>query len=151
MFETIKLAIIVGFLSLPGSDRSIPSSEIKCVADAVYYEARGEPVHGQIRVAQVIKNRIDIKTYTACEVVYQPHQFAGIKAKRRAPIDKAQYETAVSIAYQVLTSSIIDDTGVLWFDNVKPQKARPWFKQAMRRGYITPVETIGNHTFYRQK
>jgi len=45
----------------------------KCVADAVYFEARGEPVRGQMAVAQVVMNRVFSGRYPndVCGVVYQ--------------------------------------------------------------------------------
>ena len=45
----------------------------KCLANAVYFEARGEPVRGQIAVAQVVMNRVFSPFYPndVCGVVYQ--------------------------------------------------------------------------------
>jgi spore germination cell wall hydrolase CwlJ-like protein len=45
----------------------------KCLAEAVYFEARGEAVRGQIAVAQVVLNRAFSGFYpsTVCGVVYQ--------------------------------------------------------------------------------
>jgi spore germination cell wall hydrolase CwlJ-like protein len=45
----------------------------KCLANAVYFEARGEPVRGQIAVAQVVMNRVFSPFYPndICDVVYQ--------------------------------------------------------------------------------
>src|SRR5437868_8774388 len=45
----------------------------KCLAEAVYFEARGEAVRGQIAVAQVVMNRVFSGFYptTVCGVVYQ--------------------------------------------------------------------------------
>jgi spore germination cell wall hydrolase CwlJ-like protein len=45
----------------------------KCLANAVYFEARGEPVRGQIAVAQVVMNRVFSGYYpnNVCGVVYQ--------------------------------------------------------------------------------
>ena len=45
----------------------------KCLAEAVYFEARGEAIRGQIAVAQVVMNRVFSGYYpkTVCGVVYQ--------------------------------------------------------------------------------
>ena len=42
-----------------------------CLALAVYFEARSEPIAGQLAVAQVIENRVASRHYpdNACEVV----------------------------------------------------------------------------------
>ena len=47
--------------------------ELKCLATAIYFEARGEPVAGQKAVAQVVLNRTKSERYphTVCGVVYQ--------------------------------------------------------------------------------
>ena len=53
-------------------EKSRAKSE-KCLAEAVYFEARGEAVRGQIAVAQVVMNRAFSGFYptTVCGVVYQ--------------------------------------------------------------------------------
>ncbi|NAZ35783.1 cell wall hydrolase [Rubellimicrobium sp. CFH 75288] len=45
----------------------------RCLAEALYHEARGEPLRGQIAVAEVILNRVDSRWYpdTVCAVVRQ--------------------------------------------------------------------------------
>lgn len=57
--------------ALPSSAYSEP--EQQCLAEAIYFEARGEPEKGQIAVAQVVLNRVRNPAYpdTICKVVYQ--------------------------------------------------------------------------------
>ncbi|HKS85169.1 MAG TPA: cell wall hydrolase, partial [Pseudolabrys sp.] len=57
-------------LALAGAARAKAE---KCLANAVYFEARGEPVRGQIAVAQVVMNRVFSPFYPndVCGVVYQ--------------------------------------------------------------------------------
>jgi hypothetical protein len=45
----------------------------RCLAEALYFEARGETVRGQFAVAEVILNRVDSARYpdTVCGVVHQ--------------------------------------------------------------------------------
>ena len=55
-------------------------SERNCLADAIYYEARGESVVGQLAVADVVLNRVAHENYpnTICGVVYQgSHRATG--------------------------------------------------------------------------
>lgn len=49
------------------------ASEQKCLAEAIYYEARSETLDGQKAVAEVIANRTNSKLYPSsiCGVVYQ--------------------------------------------------------------------------------
>jgi spore germination cell wall hydrolase CwlJ-like protein len=44
-----------------------------CLATAVYFEARGEPIDGQIAVAEVVMNRVEDNRFpdSVCEVVKQ--------------------------------------------------------------------------------
>ncbi|MEM8571907.1 MAG: cell wall hydrolase [Pseudomonadota bacterium] len=55
-------------------------AEWRCLAEGVYFEARGEPLKGQIAVAEVILNRVDSSRYpdTICGVTNQ-----GVVAGRR--------------------------------------------------------------------
>jgi len=76
---------IAGFLATPEADiaysrdwlaRQDPASggaQWRCLAEALYFEARGESVKGQFAVAEVILNRVDQETYpdTVCGVVKQ--------------------------------------------------------------------------------
>ena len=57
-------------LGITGAERAKAE---KCLANAVYFESRGEPVKGQIAVAQVVMNRVFSPFYpkTVCGVVYQ--------------------------------------------------------------------------------
>jgi len=51
--------------------------ELMCIATAIYFEARGESIAGQIAVAQVILNRVNDPRYPsdACSVVYQAETY----------------------------------------------------------------------------
>ena len=51
----------------------VTAPEQKCLAEAVYFEARGEPFDGQVAVAEVVLNRVRNPAYpgTVCGVVYQ--------------------------------------------------------------------------------
>jgi spore germination cell wall hydrolase CwlJ-like protein len=48
-------------------------NEVKCLAEGIYFEARGEPLRGQLAVGRVIMNRVASDAYpnTICRVVYQ--------------------------------------------------------------------------------
>jgi hypothetical protein len=58
---------------LGGMDRADGGKQWECLAEAIYFEARGEPVEGQVAVAEVILNRVDSDRYpdTICAVVNQ--------------------------------------------------------------------------------
>jgi hypothetical protein len=57
------------------------NAEQDCLASAVYFEAQGEPLEGQLAVAEVVLNRTRSGLYpiTICNVVTQPWQFSFVR------------------------------------------------------------------------
>ena len=134
-------------------ETSRPKSE-KCLADAIYFEARGEHVRGQMAVAQVVLNRAFSGKYpsTVCGVVYQnAHRhlacqftFAcdGIPDVVREP---DMWERAKTIAAEMLD-------GKLWLPEVG--KATHYHAYWVRPGWVremTKMHKLGVHTFYRPR
>ena len=118
----------------------------QCMATAVYFESMGEPLEGQLAVAEVVMNRAKSGRYPAswCGVVKQKSQFSFVRSGRFPRIDtgceawrKAQAITRIAVLG--LTSSLPSD--VLWYhaDYVTPK-----WRYNLRR-----VEKIGAHIFYR--
>lgn len=116
-------------------------SDLRCLATAVYFEARGEPMEGQLAVAQAILNRVDSGRYaaTVCGVVNQPKQFSFDRT--RTPRAGNDWQTAQAIA-----KIAADD---MWKD-VAP-KALSFHAVRVSPNWTdkTRVATIGNHVFYR--
>ena len=134
-------------------DESREQSE-KCLTEAIYFEARGEAVRGQMAVAQVILNRVFSGKYpnTVCGVVYQnAHRrlhcqftFAcdGIPDIVREP---DMWERAQTIAAEMLD-------GKLWLPEVG--KATHYHASWVRPGWVremTKMHRLGVHTFYRPR
>ena len=77
MIERIALATllaIAGFGAAPTmAEAADPTTPKECLAMALYHEARGEPIEGQVAVGNVILNRVDSKYHpdTVCGVVYK--------------------------------------------------------------------------------
>jgi spore germination cell wall hydrolase CwlJ-like protein len=126
----------------------------KCLSAAIYFESRGEPVRGQIAVAQVILNRTFSGYYpnTVCGVVYQNShrhlacQFTfacdGIPDVVREP---DAMERAKKIAAQMLD-------GKLWLPEVG--KATHYHAYWVRPSWVremTKMHKLGVHTFYRPR
>ena len=57
------------------------STKTNCIATAVYFEARGETLEGQLAVARVVMNRAASGSYPAelVRVVKQPAQFSFVR------------------------------------------------------------------------
>ena len=116
-----------------------------CLASAVYFEARGEPLEGQLAVAEVVLNRAASGRYpdTICEVVTQPWQFSFV---RRGVIPRADRATeawrkAVAVARiaQAQAMRLLPEN-VLWYhaNYVSPS----WGRRLAR------TRQIGLHIFY---
>lgn len=77
---TNKLATVIFAQALAGHPEgpSVPLEEVMCVTEAVYFEARGEPVEGRYAVGRLIQNRVESPRYpeTFCKVVEQYKQFS---------------------------------------------------------------------------
>lgn len=119
------------------------SDELECLAGAVYFESKGEPLSGQLAVANVIINRTTSGRFprTICGVVKQPGQFSFLRGGEIPEIRSgAQYRTAMAIAEIAMDKEWDNPTpGALYFHarRVSPGWARP------------RVATIGNHIFFR--
>ena len=119
--------------------------EQECLANAVYFEARSEPIEGQLAVAEVVMNRAASGRYPAslCAVITQKAQFSFIRRGKfpRPDRDSAAWKKAVaiaSIAQQKLAPTL--PAGVLWYHAtyVSPK----WGKR------LTKQTQIGLHIFY---
>ena len=115
-------------------------AQIECLAQNVYFEARGEPLKGQIAVANVVMNRINyVFAKTPCEVVMQRNQFSWFKHHPKI-VDKELYKRNRQVAHDVYYSQIADIThGALYYHALY---VRPHWKYAR-------VATIGHHIFYK--
>lgn len=126
--------------------------EQKCLAEGIYFEARGESVKGQAAVAQVILNRVRNPHYpdTICGVVYQNEDWRNrcqfSFACDRIPdiiASPRHWKIAKEIAMAVTA-------GKIWFKDVGSAThyhatyVSPAWGPTMKR-----VEKIGKHIFYR--
>ena len=124
--------------------RETPDAETECLARAVYWESKGEPLAGQLTVAEVVINRAESGRFapTICGVVRQPSQFSFVRRGHipQPPSGSRDWHTAVAIA-QIAMQDLADGGAprALYFH---ARRARP--------GWNRPrVATIGNHVFYR--
>lgn len=122
------------------------SAEMECLAGAVYFEARGEPLAGQLAVAQVVINRTESRHFpsTYCGVVHQPRQFSYVRNGRTPHIrrDTQAWRNAraiARIAHEGLWDSQAGDALYFHANYVRPNWSRT--KQALA--------TIDTHVFYR--
>ncbi|WP_425229052.1 cell wall hydrolase [Sphingomonas sp.] len=88
--------------AVAAQDGLAEDEHLRCLAGAVYFESQGQPLAGQLAVAQVILNRIRSGRFasTICGVVLQPHQFGFVRSGAIPPIPagRAAYRVAVAVA-----------------------------------------------------
>jgi spore germination cell wall hydrolase CwlJ-like protein len=127
--------------------------ERRCLATAIYFEARGEPERGQIAVAQVILNRVrsPIFPQTICGVVYQGQMRKGCQfsfacdGHTDTPRDNDQWALAQDLSKRVMSGEEwLPEVGYSTFyhaNYVSPRWARRMNK----------VDRIGAHIFYKKR
>ena len=121
------------------------SRELECLATGVYFEAKSEPLAGQLAVGQVIANRAQSGRrfpVSYCGVLFQRGQFSFIHGRTlpSVPRSNKQWQTAVAIAKivdQGLKESSVGDALFFHARYVSPG----W---RMKR-----IASIGNHVFFR--
>jgi hypothetical protein len=120
--------------------------QANCIAVAVYHEARGESLEGQLAVARVIMNRAASGKYPEswCGTVKQPWQFSFVRNYQfpYTNTNSDSWRKALGVTRLAIANaypSLSDD--VLWYhaDYVAPS----WGRRLSR------VEKIGTHIFYR--
>lgn len=120
------------------------SPELRCLAGAIYFEAKSEPLHGQLAVARVVVNRAKSGRFPTsyCGVVYQPSQFSFVRGRSMPAIKTSSqdWREAVAIAEIADAGSWRSPVeGALYFHAARV--APSW--------RATRLARIGNHVFYR--
>ena len=135
-------------LSLP-----VPKSnkQMSCLAEALYFEARGEPIQGQLAVGEVILNRVEDMRYPSsiCKVINQGtgRRFAcqftyTCDGKLETVHERKPYEMALKIAKILMTThdgKLTRGSTHYHSNYVNPK----WSKKFER------VAKFGRHIFYR--
>jgi hypothetical protein len=124
------------------------TDEANCIATAVYHEARGESLEGQLAVARVIMNRAASGKYPAswCATVKQPYQFSFVNPHTGAvpytDTNCDSWRKAVGVTRLAVANAVPSlDTDVLWYHAT--YVAPSWGRR------LTQVSKIGAHIFYR--
>jgi len=115
-----------------------------CLSLALYHEARGEPLLGQLMVARVIVNRMESRRWPSsmCNVITQDRQFSFYrKDKTPKPRDKVAWAMS-----QALAAEILKDPSILPYttaDHFHTTQVKPVWRKALYR-----VARVGQHIFY---
>ena len=140
------------WMSKPLPPHVFSSAEQKCLAEGIYFEARGENLKGQAAVAQVILNRVRNPAYpgTICGVVYQNEswrnrcQFSfACDGKTQRVRSEHHYRVAQEIGMAVTAGKIfIPEVGSA--THYHATYVRPRWARTMEK-----MKKIGLHIFYR--
>lgn len=126
--------------------------EQRCLAEAVYFEARSESNEGRAAVAQVVLNRVKSGLYpnSVCGVVYQNSnrylacQFTfTCEGKSLRITEPGPWRDAVRIAREVYEgTTYLADVGAS--THYHAQYVRPYWAKKLKK-----MDTIGQHVFYK--
>ena len=133
-------------------DQARASSEQRCLAEAIYFEARSEPEEGQAAVAQVVLNRVMSGLYprSICGVVFQNRQrrnacqFSFACEGRALQItEEAPWTQAVRVAREVTDgATYVSDVGGSTHYHAN-YVAPGWSRRLLE------MDRIGHHVFYK--
>ncbi|MEE2525261.1 cell wall hydrolase [Hyphobacterium sp. HN65] len=127
------------------------AAEVNCLAEAVYYESRGESFSGQAAVAEVVMNRVNHRVYpdTICGVVYEGSErttgcqfsFTCDGSMDRAPRGRAWRR-----------SQLVAEHVALGFAPPRTRRATHYHTTAVDPHWndsLVQTGQIGTHVFYR--
>ena len=122
------------------------TDQMHCLAGAIYFESRGEPLYGQLAVAEVVINRSEDDRWPAsyCGVVYQRAQFSFVRGGQMPRIRTSseawnRAKAVATIAHENLWQSEANEAVYFHADYVNPR----WSRAKTR---VTKIDT---HIFYR--
>jgi spore germination cell wall hydrolase CwlJ-like protein len=126
------------------ADPEVVDDNLSCMATMIYFEAKGEPLAGQLAVAQVVLNRTRSGRFpkSICAVVTQPGQFSFVRGGQLPSINRTnpQYRRALAVARVAMEKLWEGDArDALFFHAAHVAPSRR----------MTRVAAIGHHVFYR--
>lgn len=141
--EAVTASSLTDLVRTQAVDDSL-SKEERCLASAVYFEAKGESLAGQLAVARVVLARANSGRFpsTLCGVVFQKGQFSFVRGASLPPVktDSVHWRNAVAISNIALDNSWKSPVeGALFFH---ARHVSPGWR-------LTRMGSVDNHIFYR--
>ena len=130
--------------AVAAQDHAADDEALRCLAGAIFYEAKGEPLPGQLAVAEVILNRARSGRFPAdvCGVVLQRGQFGFVRGGAIPTINEAHgaWKRAVAVAKVAMAD--------MWDS---PASEALYFNASRRSpgARTVRIAAIGHHVFYR--
>lgn len=150
--KAVLQALFLAFFGIeqdPTIDRTVYERELACLAQTVWFEARGSNFADKLAVAQVVVNRVasDEHGDTVCDVVWEPAQFSwtadGLpdRVELEGPVDVNAWTDSALAALTAYSAALPDLTAGATFyhaDYVSPS----WSDRLHARG------RFGAHLYY---
>lgn len=156
---TLILGSIISFAyfdSIRVKENRTRQVDLRCLAENIYFEARGEPLKGQYAVAEVTLNRVASPHFpdTICDVVHDTRwdsrrkrrvahfSWTALQLKLGFTPGGAAWKEAMAVAtdvYDGTHSPVVPDA--LFFHAIY---VKPYWAESKNR-----IARIGNHIFYR--
>ena len=152
---TLGCIVLMSILFMSQRAWSSDMDEVGCLAEAIYFEARGEDIVGMIAVGQVIINRVNDLRFddTICGVVHAGHYYENYPVRNRCQFSywcDGKHERYGDIkAFEMVmiaTQSILDNIrieGLEYATHYHASHVTPYWSQSFTR-----IRQIGGHVFY---
>jgi spore germination cell wall hydrolase CwlJ-like protein len=126
-------------------------AQLQCLAEAIYFESRGEPLEGQVAVAEVVLNRVDDRRFpkSVCGVTNQGVgsgrgcQFSyacdGSSDAMKSAVARERAKKLAGLMLAGRPRTVTDGATYFHTRSVRPS----WSRKFAR------TTTIGHHIFYR--
>lgn len=128
-------------------------AEETCLAQAIYFEARSEPLEGQLAVAQVILNRVSDRRYPAsvCEVVFQNERMRH-RCQFSFACDGRSDQPGERRAWNIAKKIAIVATEAEWQDlSLRATHYHAEYVSPYWRARMDQTAQYGRHMFYRDR
>lgn len=117
------------------------------VAEAVVYEARGEPLQGQYAVAWVVKNRAEGANRfpnSIEDVIHQPSQFSYLRDMHlQLTPSKGDWEIGYKVAYDTIHEEV--DSPIGEATHYHADHTKPYWSSKLQY-----VASVGHHIYYQE-
>lgn len=116
--------------------------DVLCLTLNLYFEARGEPLDGQILVAEVTMNRAEKEGEGVCRAVFRPSQFSWTAEENLSIKEFDAFKTSFVLAREMLDTGCVLCSGATHYHNTS---VKPYWSKS-----LTKLGKYGNHIFYME-
>ncbi|MEO1093072.1 MAG: cell wall hydrolase [Pseudomonadota bacterium] len=153
MIGDLAMRLLQVVVAAQVSTTAVPPQKLEtvtCLAQNMWFEARGSSEQDQLAVAHVVLNRVADRRYpdAVCDVIWQPKQFSWTHDGRSDavrfanPADRRVWKELVSLSVDVVSGSTADPTGGA--THYHTRYVNPAWSKRLRK-----LVRIEDHIYYR--